>query len=66
MPTDDLPTREQIEQSARQAGLTNLTSEQMEELQQAAAYARDLLAKLPRDFALTDEPAHIFRASDDA
>ena len=66
MQADNLPTREQIERYARQAGLTNLTSPQMEEFLRAATYARDLLAKLPRDFALTDEPAHVFHAGDHA
>ncbi len=66
MATDPPPASEEVERYARQTGLINLTSDQMEELRQAAAYARDLLARLPRDFTLTDEPAHIFRASDDA
>ncbi len=66
MRTDDVRAREELERCARRLGLVNLTPGQMEELRQAEAYARDLLARLPREFALTDEPAHTFRASDDA
>ncbi|MDA0256335.1 MAG: hypothetical protein O3C25_01140 [Chloroflexi bacterium] len=66
MRTDDVRTREELERCARQSGLVNLTPGQMEELRQADAYARVLLAKLPRDFALTDEPPHVFHAGDHA
>ena len=65
MASDDAPTREEVEQYARQIGLHNLTPEQMEEFVRAGAYTRDLLSRLPRDFAVTDEPAHIFRASEE-
>ena len=65
MASDDAPTREEVEQYARQIGLNNLTPEQMEEFVRADAYMRDLLTRLPRDFAVTDEPAHIFRASEE-
>jgi len=66
MATDDAPTREQIEQYARQAGLVNFTREQMDEFERAGDYMRDLLTRLPRDLALGDEPAHIFRAGEEA
>jgi len=66
MAIDDAPTREQIEQYARQAGLVKLTREQMDEFERAGTYMRDLLTRLPRDLALVDEPAHIFRAGEEA
>ena len=66
MASEDARTREADEQYARQIGLHNLTPEQMEEFVRAGAYMRGLLAKLPRDFAYTEEPAHIFRASEEA
>lgn len=62
MATDPAPTREGVEEYARRAGLTRLTPEQLEEFVRAATYMRDLMERLPRDFAVTDEPAHIFRA----
>ena len=66
MATEDPPTREEIERYARQAGLHHLTPEHMDEFARAGAYMRDLLAKLPRDLAITDEPAQIFRAGEEA
>lgn len=66
MASDDPHTREEIERYARQAGLHHLTREQMDEFARAGAYMRDLLAKLPRDLAITDEPAQIFRAGEEA
>ena len=66
MLSDNARTREEIERDARHAGLHNLTPQQMDEFAQADAYMRDLVTKIPRDFVVTDEPALIFRASDEA
>lgn len=66
MATDDKPTREEIEKYARETGMVNLTPEQMDEFANAAAYMRGLLKALPRDFAVDEEPAHVFRASPEA
>ncbi len=66
MAKDDAPTREEIEQYAKQMGLVNLTPEQMDEFAAAGAYMRGMLAGLPRDLALDEEPAHVFRASPEA
>ena len=63
--SDDKPTRNELEQYARQVGLVNLTPEQIDELIRAEAVARDLRTMLPRDFALTDEPAITFRAREE-
>ncbi|MEX2643879.1 MAG: hypothetical protein WD270_10520 [Acetobacterales bacterium] len=66
MAADEKPTRAEIEKYAREAGMTNLTSEQMDEFLNAAIYLRGLLKALPRDFALDEEPAHVFRAGPEA
>ena len=65
MTSDDEPTRKEIEQYARQVGLANLTREQIDELVTAETYARDLRIMLPRDFAVTEEPAITFHAREE-
>ena len=66
MPGGYLTTREEIEAFARRTGLTRLTPEQMEEVVQAGRYMGDLIAGLPREFAAAEEPAHVFRAREEA
>ncbi|MCY4639258.1 MAG: hypothetical protein OXC94_02830 [Chloroflexi bacterium] len=66
MPGGYLTTREEIEAFARRTGLTRFTPEQMEEFSRAALYMGDLIAGLPRDFAPAEEPAHVFRAREEA
>ncbi len=65
MTSDDEPTRNELEKYARQVGLANLTPEQIDELVRAETVARDLRNMLPRDFAVTDEPAITFRAREE-
>ncbi|MBM4411295.1 MAG: hypothetical protein FJ037_08260 [Chloroflexi bacterium] len=64
MASEDAPTHAETERHAQEAGLHHLTPEQMDEFARAGAYIRELLAKLPRDLAVTDEPAHIFHADE--
>ena len=66
MPDGYLTTREEIDAFARRTGLTRLTPEQMEEFARAARYMGDLIAGLPREFAAAEEPAHVFRAREEA
>lgn len=65
MTSDDEPTRNELEKYARRVGLANLTPDQIDELVRAETVARDLRIMLPRDFAVTDEPAIIFRAREE-
>jgi hypothetical protein len=63
--SDDKPTRNELEQYARQVGLVNLTPEQIDEFIRAETVARDLSIMLPRNFSMTDEPAITFRTREE-
>lgn len=56
----------ELRRHAEALGLGRLTDEQLEEFGRARAVAQAHAADMPRDFAPSDEPAHIFRASPDA
>jgi hypothetical protein len=63
--SDDKPTRNELEQYARQVGLVNLTPEQIDEFIRAETVARDLSIMLPRNCSMTDEPAITFRTREE-
>ena len=54
--------REELERAAREAGLQALLPEHVAILEKSFASARKLKSEMSRDFALSDEPAHVFRA----
>jgi hypothetical protein len=48
--------------TAREFGLHRLADDYPDEIREAAAFARLLAQKLPRDLAASEEPAHVYRA----
>lgn len=48
--------------TARDFGLHRLADGYPDEIREAAAFARLLAQKLPRDLAPNEEPAHVYRA----
>jgi hypothetical protein len=60
------PTPEELKQRAADIGLTKLTDTHLAELKNAVAAMHSMIDSMPRDLALADEPAHTFRASDEA
>ena len=50
--------------TARAFGLDRLADAYPDEVVEAAAFARLLAEKLPRDLAPAEEPAHVYRAKD--
>lgn len=62
MPTaDEARSREELERLAHEMGLVNLTPDQLDQFGRAEAYMRGYRVQFPRDLALTDEPALVFR-----
>ena len=62
MPDDQAELKREMER----AGLTNLTDPQLAQAAKAKAAAEQLVHRIPRDLHMYDEPAHIFRASEEA
>jgi len=62
---DEGRPRADIERYARQIGLVNFSPEQLDEFARAEAYMRGYRVQFPRELTYTDEPAAIFRASDE-
>lgn len=62
---DEGRSRAEIERYARQIGLVNLSPEHLDEFARAEAYMRGYRVQFPRDLTYADEPAAIFRASDE-
>lgn len=62
MTSEGARTREEVERLARSLGLTRLSPAQLEELARAQGYARGLSERLPREYALSEEPCNIFVA----
>ena len=54
--------REEIRRLAAEVGLEKLAEAHPGEIGKALAAARRLKSDMPRDFALSDEPAHVFHA----
>lgn len=62
MPDDQAELKREIER----AGLTSLSGQQLAQAAKAKAAAAQLVQRLPRDLHMYDEPAHTFRASEEA
>ena len=62
MPDDQTELKRAVER----AGLTNLSGPQLAQAAKAKAAAEQLVQRIPRDLHMYDEPAHIFRASEEA
>ncbi len=55
-----------LKAAAEEIGLTRLEGRQWEELKKALDAKDRLTAGMPAELSLTDEPAHIFRAGEEA
>lgn len=55
-----------LKREAERAGLTHLSTEHLEQFAKAKASVENLLGHIPRDLHMYDEPAHTFRASQEA
>jgi hypothetical protein len=55
-----------LTQEAARYGLTNLSEQHVAEFSKAKATAARFVSSLPRDLPVTAEPAHTFRASQEA
>jgi hypothetical protein len=53
-------------QEAVRYGLTNLTAQHLAQFSKAREAAARFVSSLPRDLPVTAEPAHTFRASQEA
>lgn len=58
--------RDDLKDEAARAGLTNLSDAHLEQFAKARASVENLLSRIPRDLHMYDEPAHTFRASQEA
>lgn len=61
--TDD---RDVLKHDAERMGLTNLSDQHLAQVAKAKASAERLVDGIRRDFHVYDEPAHTFRASEEA
>ncbi len=57
---------EDLKREAERAGLTNLSEQYLAQLANAKAAAERALSHIPRHLHMYDEPAHTFRASEEA
>jgi hypothetical protein len=57
---------ETLTQEAVRYGLINLTAEHLAQFNKAREAAARFVSSLPRDLPVTAEPAHTFRASQEA
>ncbi len=55
-----------LKQEAERVGLTNLTDEQLAQFAKAKASAEGLLKGISKELHMYDEPAHTFRAGEEA
>ena len=55
-----------LEGEAERAGLTHLSHVHLTQFAKAKASIANLLGHIPRDLHMYDEPAHTFRASQEA
>jgi hypothetical protein len=58
--------KETLQQEAEQAGLINLADKHLAQFAKAKAAAQRMLSAIPRDLPMSVEPAHTFRASEEA
>lgn len=59
-------THDALTQEAVRYGLTHLTAPHLAEFSKAREAAARFVSSLPRDLPVTAEPAHTFRASQEA
>jgi len=59
-------THDALIQEAVRHGFTHLTAQHLAEFSKAREAAARLVSSLPRDLSVTAEPAHTFRASQEA
>ena len=57
---------EALKHEAAQAGLTNLSDKHVKQFAKAKAAAARMVRAIPRDLPMSEEPAHTFRASEEA
>lgn len=55
-----------LKQEAVRYGLTNLSEQHLTQFSKAKAAAARFVSSVPRDLPVTAEPAHTFRASQEA
>jgi hypothetical protein len=55
-----------LKREAERAGLTHLSHEHLAQFAKARVSIENLLGRIPRDLHMYDEPAHTFRASQEA
>jgi hypothetical protein len=58
--------RDDLKRTAERAGLTHLCDDHLTQLVRARDAAENMLNRIPRNLHMYDEPAHIFRASQEA
>lgn len=58
--------RDDLKRAAERAGLTHLPDAHLSQLARARDSVANMLSRMPRDLHMYDEPAHIFRASQEA
>ena len=58
--------REVLQQEAEQAGLRQFSEKHWAQFAKAKASAEQLIRGIPRHLHMYEEPAHIFRASEEA
>ena len=58
--------RDDLKVEAKQLGLTNLSDRQLAQLAKAKTAAERMVNGIPRAFHAYDEPAHVYRASEEA
>ncbi len=58
--------RDKLKQEARRLGLTNLTDQQLVQFAKAKTSYERLVSGIPRNLHMYDEPAHTFRAGEEA
>jgi hypothetical protein len=58
--------RDDLKRAAEQAGLTHLCDDHLAQLARARDAVESMLSRIPRNLHMYDEPAHTFRASQEA
>ncbi|MDP6389123.1 MAG: hypothetical protein QF654_04440 [Alphaproteobacteria bacterium] len=60
------PSASDLKKRAAEIGLDKLEPAHLEELARAVASMERMVESLPKEVVLADEPAHVFRAGEDA
>jgi hypothetical protein len=58
--------QETLQHEAAQIGLTHLSDEHLRQFAKAKAAADRMVRAIPRNLPMAEEPAHTFRASEEA